>query len=414
MGVTWAVCGSAMHIVPIRCEPKYCFSSIGQSTLFSHVPHIYYYTLDHIHPTFEVGNMSLHGKNDRDDGQLSDDGRLGPNAAFWLGISDAHDTGDTGEARMDSDPDSVDDYMWGEVVEEKGPDGLTDSDQVSILNKPSSILNKASRELIRIGHDTSRGTWKQCRLTDLLTLAVTNSTLSQVAVNHTSGMDNNKRPHENENTSMNNCLTDVNNFQTLKELDTEVSSNQTQKNKRHKGNNAVTNPYSPIKIVAHDTQLSSDYAQFQVTMKQMNEITSRRNSSLDKKSSLKKSILPEIEKSNSVIVDSGHILTVTNAHMTNAPIDNNSVMFQEHDTERLPEDTHVIWKQARDTVVKSMKNKKNGRFYKKAHAKGHIEDWALQDWNKHHRVPFTDHWPTRSTPFVARMVLKSCWSHQTT
>ena len=24
-----------------------------------------------------------------------------------------------------------------------------------------------------------------------------------------------------------------------------------------------------------------------------------------------------------------------------------------------------------------MKNKKHGRFYKKAHAKGHIEDWAL-------------------------------------
>ena len=31
MGVAWAVCGSAMHIVPIRYEPK------------SHVPRIYQY-----------------------------------------------------------------------------------------------------------------------------------------------------------------------------------------------------------------------------------------------------------------------------------------------------------------------------------------------------------------------------------
>ena len=78
-----------------------------------------------------------------------------------------------------------------------------------------------------------------------------------------------------------------------------------------------------------------------------------------------------------MIDNSGRTPTVTNAQMTNAYIENNSVSFQEHDMERLPEDAHAIWKQARDTAVESMKKKKNGRFYKKANAKRHIEKWAL-------------------------------------
>ena len=51
--------------------------------------------------------------------------------------------------------------------------------------------------------------------------------------------------------------------------------------------------------------------------------------------------------------------------------------FQEHDTDRLPDDAHSIWKQARDAAVEGMKNKKNGRFYRKAHKKGHCDDWTL-------------------------------------
>ena len=210
--------------------------------------------------------------------------------------------------------------------------------------------------------------WKQRRLTDLFMQSACTNKLSAKAVNRTVNIDKRKRHSAERTTAFDeNCFTDVNNLKILKELEANVlPKSKRPKNLTNEGINNSEKNECQVQTFQNDSNPNFE-DEYDKILKKVNDFTTKRKSVSN----------PNVTKGRTHVTTTPCKKDVEIQNQTKSDKDLSDYIFQEYQTDRLPDDAHSVWTQARTASVDAMKNKKLGRFYKKAIKKNIIDDWAL-------------------------------------
>ena len=330
--------------------------------------------------------------------------------------------GDDTQAEEPSD----DDYTWGEAAND-AKKGESDSDEVRV---PIPITSGKKLEVPLSNINNKRACWKQRSLTDLLSRAVSQHPLSMVTVHCQVEQIRPKRLRSDDQ-PVEADSTDVNNLQILNELDSRIEPDSmplTKKAKRtyspryndflkdtedqfdkalsrideitmgaksQSGNNTkIVGTKSKMAPTDHQTKRNTVNVSHRFPVVEQNKqdpfgithtYTKDRNNDTVKLTSISQ----KNKKPNQV----NPVIEILHVHESENEITDDCFsidLLQDFDTDRLPEDAHSVWKQARTAAVDAMKNRKKSKFYTKALKKGLKEPWTE---GREPAPPFAKHRP---------------------